>query len=85
MSNEEIRVKNYKLRDVQRIPRIIVEFYNKDGVLLTTLNLPHEDISSTTNQDELASAIFYSIDLKSVPMSVLDQTVKIDITRWRRD
>lgn len=72
----------YKLRGPN--PRMILEFYDAEGNLLTTLNLAYRDVTNTTNEEGLSTALFYSVDLKNVPISILDQTVKIDITRWTR-
>lgn len=60
------------------------EFYDANNNLLGTFLFEPDQAQKISNPDKKGSETFYSLDLFKLPLSILDQTVKINIREYRK-
>lgn len=84
VASENLQVKPFYGRLGQdRRNRIELKFYNSSNELLTSITLDYRTLNQYSNNDSGTSSTFYSIDIKDVPLVLLDETSTIDIVQWQ--
>lgn len=60
----------------------LLQFFDKNEELISSFELSNAMINFTPNKGSKAWSYIYSIDLKDVPIVVLDRTQQLEITRY---
>lgn len=61
----------------------IIDFYNSDNLKLASIKFLGNKVSKITNTETKGSITYYSVDLYNIPISLLNNTKKLNIVEYR--